>query len=77
MDVPDTWFWIRTVGAPREGDPRDGELHRMSSLPDHFDLEPWEHDSDGEVARYVPAASRPDVDEMGRSIWRYAFQRES
>ena len=21
------WFWIRTVGAPREGGPRDGELH--------------------------------------------------
>ena len=21
------WFWIRTVGAPRDGDPRDGELH--------------------------------------------------
>ena len=19
------WFWIRTVGAPRNGDPRDGE----------------------------------------------------
>jgi hypothetical protein len=22
------WFWIRTVGAPRDGDPRDGELHQ-------------------------------------------------
>src|SRR6185312_11188947 len=22
------WFWTRTVGAPRDGDPRDGELHQ-------------------------------------------------
>jgi hypothetical protein len=22
------WFWIRTVGAPRDGDPGDGELHQ-------------------------------------------------
>jgi hypothetical protein len=24
------WFWIRTVGAPRDGDPRDGELHQST-----------------------------------------------
>jgi len=24
------WFWIRIVGAPRDGDPRDGELHRST-----------------------------------------------
>jgi hypothetical protein len=22
------WCWIRTVGAPRDGDPRGGELHQ-------------------------------------------------
>ena len=22
------WFWIRTVGAPRDGDPRGGESRR-------------------------------------------------
>src|ERR1700730_15261081 len=22
------WFWIRSVGAPRDGDPRDGGLHQ-------------------------------------------------
>jgi len=25
------WFWIRTVGAPRDGDPRDGELAPVDS----------------------------------------------
>jgi hypothetical protein len=24
------WFWIRTVGAPRDGAPRDGELHQST-----------------------------------------------
>jgi hypothetical protein len=24
------WFWIRTVGAPRDADPRDGELHQST-----------------------------------------------
>ena len=29
MDT-ERWFWIRTVGAPRDGDPRDGELHQAT-----------------------------------------------
>ena len=24
------WLWIRTVGAPRDGDRRDGELHQST-----------------------------------------------
>ena len=24
------WFWIRTVGVPRDGDPRGGELHQST-----------------------------------------------
>jgi hypothetical protein len=24
------WFWSRTVGAPRDGDPRDGELRQSA-----------------------------------------------
>jgi hypothetical protein len=28
--VTEGWFWIRTVGAPRDGAPRDGELHQST-----------------------------------------------
>jgi len=24
------WLWIRTAGAPRDGDPDDGELHQST-----------------------------------------------
>ena len=24
------WFWMRTVGAPQDGDPRDGELRQST-----------------------------------------------
>src|SRR5579875_2691737 len=30
------WFWIRTVGAPRDGDPRDGGLRQPACEGDTF-----------------------------------------
>jgi len=74
MEVPDDWFWIRTVGAPRKGDPRDGELHRMGSLPEFFNLEPWDDDPSGEEARYYRASEEPEVDDTGRQVWRFDFR---
>ena len=60
MDVStDGWFWVRRVGAPRKGDPRDGELHRVMTLADSFYLEPRENDLGGEDARYVRDYDRP------------------
>jgi len=68
---------MRTIGAPREGDPRDGELHQALSLEDEWDLEPWDDDPDGEDAHYVRAPGDPEIDEPGRVIWRYIYQPPS
>jgi hypothetical protein len=68
-------YWIMTVGAPIPGDPRDGELHQcFGSLPDHFDLEPWEEVPGAVDARYVRAAGPPVIDEQGRTVWVYEFR---
>lgn len=77
MEGAETGYWIRTVGAQHEGDPRDGELHRMTRLPDAFDLEPLDSDLNGEDAHYVRVADQPDVDEVGRQIWRFNFCPQS
>lgn len=67
--------WVRSVGGPRPGDPRDGELHRFSGrLPDEFDLEPWDADADGLDAHYVRDTTSPPVMEEGRRIWRFVYQ---
>ena len=70
MPVPDESFWIRTVGAPIAGDPRDGELHQVfgGTLPPTFDLEPWDDDPDAEDARYVLA---PDQTRHDLVEWRH------
>ena len=64
--------WGRTVGAPRPGDPR--ELHQFfGRLPDAFDLEPWDNDSDGVDAHYVRDTQSLPVEEDGRTVWRYLY----
>jgi hypothetical protein len=68
-------YWIRTVGGPRPGDPRDGELHQFfGELPDDFDLEPWDDDPEGVDAHYVKDTASPSVMEEGRRIWRFVYQ---
>lgn len=69
-----TVHWVRTVGAPRPGDPRDGEVHQLfGTLPDAFDLEPWDGDSDGVDAHYVQDQTSPPVEEDGRTVWQYIY----
>jgi len=69
----DSLHWVRTVGAPRPGDPRDGELHQFYKLPEAFDLEPWDVDPEGVDAHYVKdPASAPAVED-GREVWRYVY----
>ena len=72
-DLPDQEaHWVRTVGGPRPGDPRDGELHQFfGRLRDHFDLESW--DDQGDDPRYVRDAITPCVEEDGRTIWIYRY----
>jgi hypothetical protein len=66
---------VKTVGAPRAGDPRDGELHEFfGPLKDHFDLEPWDDDSRDEDARYYKQAGPPEFDENGRAVWLYVYR---
>ena len=88
MRLPDFW-WMRTVGAPTEGDPRDGELHQVWSteLPAHSDLESWDAEQYGEWDEsepYDPAiagdarywrnpAEPPGVHDDGRPVWTYHF----
>lgn len=65
-------YWVRTLGGPRPGDPRDGELHQFfGPLRDQFDLEP---PVDGADARYVRDTDTPPVEEDGRTIWIYRYQ---
>ena len=69
-------YWVRTIGAPRLGDPRDGELHQFfGRLRDAFDLEPRDDDPDGEDAHYVrdPLLSGP-IEEDGRLVWIFTYQ---
>jgi hypothetical protein len=66
--------WIRTIGAPTPGDPRDGELHEcLGKLRVHFDLEPWDESSDDDV-RYFRSDVPPVVDEQGRTVWIYEYR---
>ena len=61
--------WIRTVGAPTPGDPRDGELHQIRGpLPSHFDLEPWEETSAEGDVRYHRTEDAPVVDENNHTL---------
>jgi hypothetical protein len=58
MAEPDFW-WMRTVGASLDGDPRDGELHQVFSddLPEHQDIEPWD-DRDEQADEEIEAILR-------------------
>jgi hypothetical protein len=68
-------YWVRTVGAPRRGDPRDGELHQFfGSLRDAFYLESADDDPNGEDARYVRDRSSAPVEEDGRAVWIFTYQ---
>ncbi len=71
--------WVRTIGAPTAGDPRDGELHQVfGALPDHFDLEPWdEEELAGGDVRYFRADAPPIVDQEGRTVWRYEYRGDT
>jgi hypothetical protein len=75
MPPTSDFHWIKTVGAPRAGDSRDGELHQVPGpgLPTHFDLEPWEDDPHGADARYVLAAGEAVIDAEGREVWTYTY----
>ena len=67
--------WIRTVGAPSPGDPRDGELHQFSgALPEHFDLEPWDDASQTGDAHYVRSTDPPVTDDEGRTVWIFEYK---
>ena len=46
----------------------------MGSLPEFFDLEPWDDDPSGEEARYYRASEEPEVDDTGRQVWRFDFR---
>ena len=70
MDLP---FWMRTVGAPRAGDPRDGELHQGLSLEEHWDLESWDEEIDDDARYWRNPAEPPEVDSEGREIWLYHY----
>lgn len=82
MSSSDEWHWVKTVGAPEPGDPRDGELHQLyGELPDHFDLEPWDEDPNKDEAsdrdaRYFKKAAPPVVDDEGRLVWLYEFRAD-
>jgi hypothetical protein len=39
------WFWIRIVGAPRDGDSRDGELHQPTREGATFAATQWRQNS--------------------------------
>lgn len=66
--------WLRTVGGPRPGDQRDGELHQFfGDLPDHFDLESWDDEADDD-ARYVRDPGAQPTEEDGRTVWNYHYQ---
>lgn len=71
-------FWIKTVGAPSQRDPRDGELHQFfDQLPDNFDLEPWGDQGDGDPsaeAHYVRSATPHVTDDQGRSVWIFKYR---
>ncbi len=71
----DEAHWVRTVGAPRQGDPRDGELHQLfGPLPDFFDLEPCDEQDESaeDYVRYFRSdASSPITDAEGRTVWIY------
>jgi hypothetical protein len=67
-------YWARSVGGPRSGDPRDGELHQfLGRLPDAFDLEPWDDDLDGVEAHYVRDTSAPPETDEGRLVWKFIY----
>ena len=67
--------WIQTVGAPSQGDPRDGEMHKHFSdvLDQRFRLEPWDEQPDGRDAVYDLASSEPITDAEGRTVWIYKY----
>lgn len=68
-------YWVRTIGGPRPGDPRDGELHQFfGKLRDVFYLEPVEDDPTGEDARYVRDPTSAPVEEDGRLVWIFTYQ---
>lgn len=69
-------FWIKTVGAPRSGDPRDGELHQtFGPLVEQFDLEPWDDDTgSSEDAHYVRSSAPPNLDDEGRLVWTSEYR---
>ena len=68
-------YWVRTVGAPRLGDPRDGELHQfLGPLRPAFYLEPADDDPSGEDARYVLDPATAPVEEDGRVVWTFTYE---
>jgi hypothetical protein len=74
-DSPGESYWVRTVGAPRPGDPRDGELHQFFGvLRDAFYLEPADDYRSGEDARYVRDPSSAPVDDDGRLVWIFTYE---
>ena len=72
MDLSN-WYWLKTIGAPRSGDPRDGSLHRSISLADKFDLESWDDAADDDARYCRNPAELPEADSEGREIWRYYY----
>jgi hypothetical protein len=75
--------WIRTLGGPLPGDPRDGELHTHLGPPDGaFDLEAWREDPDesgvelanDDDAHYLLQNGPPEIGPDGRVVWLYRYE---